>query len=530
MKNYYKILEISRDATDDEIKRAYHKLAKKYHPDANKSTNTIEIFLAINEAYEILSDKEKRKQYDLDYEESTNHIEKTSENLDEKFKANAEKKARRQALSDIFDEQELQLNKLMTEKHNFLTKAIMGKYSHKEYYEKVKKIVIDLEKSKKNLIEFKKLLEQEFYFSLIEKVEGALYYIKEAIKELDMDLENLKINKDGIVLENIFSSLIKQKLEDLTSSIVEFYDFIEEIYLLEVSKTNYQSIYTTLSLALEDQIAEIEQLSNICDEYNLRNQKKFIIGIIDDLNISNNQHFNLTYEELISLGERIHMVKDMMNNFDEWVNIKHVKIDKVRNIMNTYPKNKKCKTLYDYAMGMYNEQLTYYNSKIWKKAYWERSICISKQKYFLAIDMERIVEKESFEFFTDYASINSLKALKFPKKMEYFSIDYGGKQFFFFKGMKTYGDFIKRYKMTKKFAVLSQVVALTGFLELIRELIFVLIKTDSNAQYLGIKFFTLGPLAAITHLIGLTVKNYISDMKDEIDCDKVAQKIFLKGK
>jgi len=61
MKNYYKILGVSRDATSEEIKRAFHKLAHKHHPhkggDAKK-------FKEINEAYQILSNKEKRTQYD----------------------------------------------------------------------------------------------------------------------------------------------------------------------------------------------------------------------------------------------------------------------------------------------------------------------------------------------------------------------------------------------------------------------------------------------------------------------------------
>jgi len=63
-KDYYKILGVPRNATQEEIQRAYRKLARKYHPDVNKSPDAEEKFKEINEAYEVLSDPEKRKKYD----------------------------------------------------------------------------------------------------------------------------------------------------------------------------------------------------------------------------------------------------------------------------------------------------------------------------------------------------------------------------------------------------------------------------------------------------------------------------------
>ena len=64
-KDYYKILEVPRTATQEEIKKSYRKLAMKYHPDRNKGDKTAESkFKGINEAYAVLSNEEKRKQYD----------------------------------------------------------------------------------------------------------------------------------------------------------------------------------------------------------------------------------------------------------------------------------------------------------------------------------------------------------------------------------------------------------------------------------------------------------------------------------
>jgi DnaJ-class molecular chaperone len=63
-KDYYSILGVSRGATDDELKKAYRKLALKYHPDKNKAKGAEDKFKEIGEAYDVLSDPKKRQIYD----------------------------------------------------------------------------------------------------------------------------------------------------------------------------------------------------------------------------------------------------------------------------------------------------------------------------------------------------------------------------------------------------------------------------------------------------------------------------------
>ncbi|HXT84603.1 MAG TPA: DnaJ domain-containing protein [Verrucomicrobiae bacterium] len=66
--SHYDVLQIKKNASNEEIKKSFRNLALKYHPDKNKSNDSKEKFLRIVEAYEILSDENSRKKYDMTYQ------------------------------------------------------------------------------------------------------------------------------------------------------------------------------------------------------------------------------------------------------------------------------------------------------------------------------------------------------------------------------------------------------------------------------------------------------------------------------
>jgi len=90
MEDYYKILEVSRAANSDEIKKAYRKLAKKYHPDSNPGDKAAETkFKKISEAYETLSDENKKTDYDRKTGGSSNSDTYTQTNTQNKASSNS---------------------------------------------------------------------------------------------------------------------------------------------------------------------------------------------------------------------------------------------------------------------------------------------------------------------------------------------------------------------------------------------------------------------------------------------------------
>lgn len=121
--DYYEILEVTKSATEDEIKKAYRKLAKKCHPDVDpKNRDAEDVFKRLKEAYEILSDKEKRKTYDS--------VQKKSNPLESNFDQSKHRKSQSQQnrnentyRKDPFDESKRETDRKMKEREQQLNDA-----------------------------------------------------------------------------------------------------------------------------------------------------------------------------------------------------------------------------------------------------------------------------------------------------------------------------------------------------------------------------------------------------------------------
>ena len=136
-KNYYEILGVSNDASFDEIKKQYHKLLKQYHPDVYKGNDAEEKTTLIIEAYEILSDEDKRKKYD----EMLNNL-NSNENADNKndydevinnYSKKAKKVSQKNAYKTLIEETLMTFDELVSYKNELILLAYNMEINDKQY-------------------------------------------------------------------------------------------------------------------------------------------------------------------------------------------------------------------------------------------------------------------------------------------------------------------------------------------------------------------------------------------------------------
>ena len=168
MKNYYEILEISNNASQETIERVYKLLAKKYHPDLNPENPeaAAEKFKEISEAYEILSDSEKREKYNRELEEERKQIEYQNQvelqrkiqkemqsnvnNYDVNFKNNIKRKEVHYepqsdyTVNELLQDKQVHLNKEQEEYYRNLQEYQMKKAYNDAYIEALKSMGVEI--------------------------------------------------------------------------------------------------------------------------------------------------------------------------------------------------------------------------------------------------------------------------------------------------------------------------------------------------------------------------------------------------
>ena len=148
MKNYYEILEVDKNASEEVIEKAYKTLAKKYHPDLQNNSNCQDKMRQINEAYEILSNDFKRREYDEKIKRQSVSIEEYNRIIQEnnRLKKDLKRVANQREMSQNQERlEEMSIIQRYYEQIKKATKQPQMRYERKKTkisLEKIKKIVI----------------------------------------------------------------------------------------------------------------------------------------------------------------------------------------------------------------------------------------------------------------------------------------------------------------------------------------------------------------------------------------------------
>ncbi|MBQ7240169.1 MAG: J domain-containing protein [Bacilli bacterium] len=444
--DYYKVLGLSQDATDEEIKKAYHKLAKKYHPDENNNEES-EIFKLISEAYRVLSNKESRSNYNSSYSE-------TSEtDFDEELEKQFKKFIIRRRYQEKIEEFTRSIEELLNKKSAFINDSLNDLYSPLVYNQKIKEIVIEFETILKQIKLLKQEIEDHGYYIFIEKIDSLILYLEESIKELDLDLNTLKYNNENKNLIDHFNYFLTISSSEVSSTIDEIFNFAEQYYLGEISITEFDRLYSLLLLSYKDAKEEFFDLQKKYKEH-----QGYLKSDVISENISKTYVQIDSFDKIIgeynkesfkTLGECIHLVKKYLNYQYEWNTIYKVKLDKIKKIIGLYPNNRKCEILYKYAMSiiddnydkLHGDELYHFHiynlEKVWNFDRFDLSFEVGKYKtdfmnfvcppFILENEPISDSEKKYLYGFSTYRG-NDSKPLKE------------------FRKVVTYGDYIKKYK------------------------------------------------------------------------------------
>ena len=356
-KNYYDILGVSKDASAEEIKKAYLKLAKKYHPDTSKEDNAEEMMAKINEAYDVLSDERKRAKYDLDLAKGTvessyvseEEYEETVKNYSEKERKVAERLAVKQAILDELEKEKL----ILDAKKDIIIGAYSGEYDKESYYYAALDWVKIVKEYNQSLEELKG---KAYDYDLIEQANQ----ISELIENLEKEIEDMPMSftdADFYVEKQLLFEMIDKEAADLNLQIESLIDEWETLYV-DCYKENvdYETLSRLSKKLLNDTDSIAKRSNRIINDMNkLRIEDKFDINysIARLLGLSE-VHSNLP--EALKIGKIIYTnkcVDDFLANGNVILD-KAVRVDK---IILKHPYNKRCVMLTEYIINLIDKQI-----------------------------------------------------------------------------------------------------------------------------------------------------------------------------
>ena len=226
-KDYYKILDVSMNASADEITKAFRKLSRKYHPDINKEIGADEKYKEITEAYEFLSDKNKRRDYDLNY----NYL-KNKNNFSSESSSNSNMNDAKLRILKIKKQivDVLKRNDILNEEYNRIINRI----------------------KKENLID-----EIEDCIKAFAMINNYIARLIEVTRKINLNDEgNLLREKYNVNME-CHSNLNKKLIECYDNMILDYISFIDDFILNAFKNDKYFEQYKELKVEIDEFIKDV---------------------------------------------------------------------------------------------------------------------------------------------------------------------------------------------------------------------------------------------------------------------------------
>lgn len=394
MPNYYEILGVDKNATEEELKKAYRTLSKKYHPDLNADPEAEKKFKEINEANQILSNPEKRKVYDMTLENPASETHDFNfDDLTKEQKEFAEFLKKRVALENFVKLKLGYINIILDAKSRIELDGLNDNLSNETYFEQVKKLTDETSSFCSDLNDLIAEVKEKDMYYLVEQITSAMDTLTSVINEMPSSLEVLKAKeKQASRIKRILLKISEVTME-ANANIKGVENLLIEFYLNKINKFDYANYTKSYFVVFNDSIAILDKLIPVAhaDEMpeveNLEKLQERCKKCLDILN----------YNLYKSYGQALYYLNEYENVYSAWETIYKPKIDKIAKMLEKYPNNRRYESLYRYALSIFEEQ-----SSIVDKAYSKASIIDMKMNDLCPIF--RGVEFDSLLYFNNPSS------------------------------------------------------------------------------------------------------------------------------
>jgi len=303
-KDYYAILGVTMNASADEITKAFRRLSRKYHPDINKEAEAAKKYKEITEAYEVLSDKNKRRDYDLNY----NHLKKNSSFSASENNASNSSNSQRNYTEDEL--RKLRIIKIKKQILNALSRANNLLEKKEQFENNIDLITISKEDYDETVKTFKEANEKISDYLKKLYIISQNYNLEDEKNTISEMIDKLQQNSIFLPFKKFASSLISNLYDEVLKKGNSIYQEKANIkYAFEkgyISEDDYEKKRTLLKSEEQDILKKIDFLLtknlNFKLNYEINNLK---------FGLNDNDILNYNYEECYRKYNRDYIGKQM---------------------------------------------------------------------------------------------------------------------------------------------------------------------------------------------------------------------------
>lgn len=325
--DYYEALELEFGCTDEEIKKNYRNLMKKYHPDSQFADEVKA--REVNNAYEVLGDPDKRAEYDSTYlqykngefQEETQEVPKyTHEEMHETFTEEEIRFAKRVAMQQTIAETLDNAKIIIDAKNELLFAAFNDAYDKETYKTEYQQFITITDDFINNLQELAFEASEFGLDSEIEAINQVINFLTEMMEEIPKSLKDAKRKVKVELIKEQLEGEAEDALNNAEAVRNEFVSLYAKVYHDNLSKDEFKTYYSILRVGLTDALSQLVEIYDLLKKAKLDDKHKEVGILIGKIN-KDLELYTGKYKVAKELGKRLclkEQIEASMLSFTEY--------------------------------------------------------------------------------------------------------------------------------------------------------------------------------------------------------------------